>query len=472
MNIWRKISAFSVIAIMVINVCFPLFANANLANKVDFDNLKAKVYAEKSEDSNIFEQKENLNIFNKANDKDNDKEYERYSKRYKEYLNLSEEEKSEMEVIPRKYDVSFDEFFKDNNNEESLSKNTDKQKNSYSKGIIVSNGENPDDPENPEENSEELLPVSFDLSNEINIINERQGDYNLCWDFASLNSLETYLQLHDLGEYNFSELHLDYLESSEFGDFSRDLHQGGNFEIFTKYVRENKGPVLENEVPYNAVYDINSYDYLLGLDPKAYVSEVAIFPSVYKYKDQNDNIVYSSEYISPNNGESYSQLSGDSILSKENIELFRNAVKKHIMENGSLYAVVETTNPYNYNTVTHSAFSSGDEINIEHAVSIIGWDDNYPKEQFLESNRPTEDGAYIVLNTWGDEFGDNGIYYVSYQDFAIDIDLCGIKNASTEINESLYNTVSFEDVNLYNAVKNEIKQYIIEADDDNKEYTN
>ncbi len=45
---------------------------------------------------------------------------------------------------------------------------------------------------------------------------------------------------------------------------------------------------------------------------------------------------------------------------------------------------------------------------------IIGWDDNYPADSF---NTPLEgDGAFICQNSWGEEFGEDGIFYVSYYD--------------------------------------------------------
>ena len=50
---------------------------------------------------------------------------------------------------------------------------------------------------------------------------------------------------------------------------------------------------------------------------------------------------------------------------------------------------------------------------------IVGWDDNYPKENFnidLEG-----DGAFICVNSWGPEFSDGGYFYVSYYDTNIGI---------------------------------------------------
>ena len=41
-------------------------------------------------------------------------------------------------------------------------------------------------------------------------------------------------------------------------------------------------------------------------------------------------------------------------------------------------------------------------------------DDDYPAENF--NARPEGDGAFICQNSWGTEFGDGGIFYVSYYD--------------------------------------------------------
>ena len=45
---------------------------------------------------------------------------------------------------------------------------------------------------------------------------------------------------------------------------------------------------------------------------------------------------------------------------------------------------------------------------------IVGWDDNYPKENF--NSKLEADGAFICMNSWGEEFGDEGLFYVSYYD--------------------------------------------------------
>lgn len=42
-----------------------------------------------------------------------------------------------------------------------------------------------------------------------------------------------------------------------------------------------------------------------------------------------------------------------------------------------------------------------EESYANHAVTIVGWDDNYPKENFLSEHQPPENGAWLVKNSWG-----------------------------------------------------------------------
>ena len=52
-----------------------------------------------------------------------------------------------------------------------------------------------------------------------------------------------------------------------------------------------------------------------------------------------------------------------------------------------------------------------------HAVTIIGWDDNFSRENFLTT--PERDGAWLVKNSWGTQWGDNGFFWISYCDRSI-----------------------------------------------------
>ena len=72
----------------------------------------------------------------------------------------------------------------------------------------------------------------------------------------------------------------------------------------------------------------------------------------------------------------------------------------------------QSKSPY-YNQKTNSYCYIGTE-KPNHDVVIIGWDDSYSKENFnvdLEG-----DGAFVCQNSWGDTFGEDGVFYISYYD--------------------------------------------------------
>lgn len=57
-----------------------------------------------------------------------------------------------------------------------------------------------------------------------------------------------------------------------------------------------------------------------------------------------------------------------------------------------------------------------------HEVIIVGWDDNYPAENFGHSAAgltPTGDGAWLCRNSYGSDWGDGGYFWVSYYDASV-----------------------------------------------------
>ncbi|MEG1360815.1 MAG: lectin like domain-containing protein, partial [Clostridia bacterium] len=93
------------------------------------------------------------------------------------------------------------------------------------------------------------------------------------------------------------------------------------------------------------------------------------------------------------------------------------------------------TNPAKYintenNKWAHYTYDKNDSPN--HVVTIVGWDDNYGKENFLAGHQPPENGAWIAKNSWGSKtekfphrnpsgwgVDGEGYFYLSYYDTSI-----------------------------------------------------
>jgi len=70
---------------------------------------------------------------------------------------------------------------------------------------------------------------------------------------------------------------------------------------------------------------------------------------------------------------------------------------------------------------THHTYYYGGSDNGGHAITIVGWDDNFDKNLFGGSSFgvPPGNGAFIVKNSWGLDRHENGYFYSSYYDSAI-----------------------------------------------------
>ena len=360
-------------------------------------------------------------------------EPEKYTPLYKQYLKLTEEQKKKVNVIPSKYGQSLKEY---NKNKTPIFNNRFKS----FKGPF---------------NSTPELPSKYNLSENYNIKVENQGEEGNCWTFASLETIETYLQIKENKTFDFSENHLNYIESNLFDETIayRDINTGGSYGLFEEYSSKQLGPVLEKDFPYyventkkHKDYTPDEYESLLNITPQAYVEEYIKFPFVDK-----ENETYTEEELTE----------------------YRNTIKKHIINNGAIYAHIVAPSYFDdiyYNHETYAAYfdntTDPDFVDHYHAVAIIGWDDNYSKKNFVNGKQPKHDGAYIAVNSWGNNFGENGVYYISYDDTFVEQDLNGIKSASTD-KSKLTNTttINIKDKNLYNAIKKDLKKDIFDSND-------
>ena len=120
-------------------------------------------------------------------------------------------------------------------------------------------------------------------------------------------------------------------------------------------------------------------------------------------------------------------------ITLDEVQNRRKQVKEFIMENGAVSTGVNTYGmPQNNDEIVNGYRVCNSKERTTpapgHEVTIIGWDDNFSKDNFADRIKPTSDGAWIAQNSWGETWGDNGVFYISYEDIYAEESIRGIKN--------------------------------------------
>lgn len=213
------------------------------------------------------------------------------------------------------------------------------------------------------------LPSSYDLR-DYGLVTpvKNQGNNGNCWAFASLASLESCILkatgvTFDLSENNMKNVMATF---SAYG-WTNEVNKGGTTSMSIGYFTGWLGSVNESDDEYKL-------DSLISplLDNVISIQNIIFL----ERKDYTDN----------------------------------DAIKKAILDYGAVYTSL-------YSSGSRNQYYTNLDTPRNHAVSIIGWDDNYSRNNF--AGHPPGDGAWICKNSWGENWGYNGFFYVSYYDVSL-----------------------------------------------------
>lgn len=274
------------------------------------------------------------------------------------------------------------------------------------------------------------LPSSYDLRKTHCITPiKNQGYSGSCWAFAALKSLESNLIKTQKApaSLDLSESHLSWYLFNPSKKTDDPLYQDGiTFRESTAksaYLAESSA--IRNSYSYSSYYTALPYikgsNALLGAFVLARwsgaVPETAapfqasttkgLFAMADSMKKSSDTLRYRTDYHLTD------AICYDSATEDE--------IKKALMESGALEASIYYDNSHLTENPDGTFGYYQKEQNLQaanHSVTIIGWDDNFSTAHF-GGNPPARNGAWLIANSYGTDYGQEGYFWLSYEEASL-----------------------------------------------------
>ena len=282
---------------------------------------------------------------------------------------------------------------------------------------------------------EAAYPEAFDLRNvdgKSYVTPVRlQNPFGTCWGFAAIAASESSLIASGLADetVDLSEKHLVYFVSQAINDPDhpqygegthaasgttlKDLLNGGGVPFMaTSLFAQGVGPIIES-TDSDLMYKGKNGDieYVLQkVDGKmknvAYCFDEDDDWSLPEETRFKKSFVLSESYVLPSPA-GKDEETEEYVYNREGTKAIKEMLKEgravQIGFCADTYSPSQEAGDGEYISKNWAHYTYSDEEYANHAVTIVGWDDNYPKTNFVKGHNPPANGAWLVKNSWGSE---------------------------------------------------------------------
>lgn len=253
---------------------------------------------------------------------------------------------------------------------------------------------------------ESFIPYGWDDSNNTSLpAVENQDNLGTCWAHSVMSMIE--MNLANKGNYyyeNMSEFQSVFFMNHDWID-PLGLCSGDNFRT----VDENTTTLASNWYDHGGN---TAYTKFMLMDWVGAVSENDYTNTAYNVllqEIQEKGTAYLDDSYAITKDRVHVQ-DVNVINTKDT-----NVIKQMIKEYGAVGISYFHDDKY-YNKDENTYYNSSDTTT-NHAVALIGWDNNFDKTKF--NTEPSNNGAWLVRNSWGRDWGKNGYFWISYEDTSL-----------------------------------------------------
>lgn len=278
-----------------------------------------------------------------------------------------------------------------------------------------------------------------------------------CWAYSALAAAESNLIKKGYADssIDLSEMQLvyfmDHVNEDPLGNYTKDteykpdcdkdktlieiFERGGSSKAAVSFLSKWTGPILESQAPLIDMCTIPSSEYDA-------------------YYEQINNTTLGQELCANSSkwhfkGAKYCDYDIDHI----------DNVKELITNYGGVSMAYYSADSERYTKF----FNEGEDLSYyfpykaaaNHAVELVGWDDNYSASNF--TNKPAGDGAWLMKNSWGTNYSEmhsgihgSGYFWISYYDKTI----CEIIALEYDSKDTYANMYAYDGGNMINLTAN------------------